>query len=51
MSEETLTFTLTRGDAEVLLGVLTAERYNETVQAICDDLAAQIEDKLNPRQA
>jgi hypothetical protein len=38
--------TLPRADAEVVLGVLTAERYNATVQAVCDRLATQIEEKL-----
>jgi hypothetical protein len=38
--------TLTRADAEIVLGVLTAERYNTTVQAVCDRLATQIEKKL-----
>lgn len=46
MADQTVTLTLTRADAEVVLGVLTAERYNTTVQAVCDKLAAQIEEKL-----
>jgi len=46
MTDQTITLTLTRADAEVLLGVLTAERYNPTVQKVCDPLAAQIEETL-----
>lgn len=48
MTDETVTLTLTRADAEVVLGVLTAERYNQTVQTVCDRLAAEIEHELNP---
>lgn len=47
MSDQTVALTLTRADAEVLLGVMTAERYNQTVQKVCDQLAAQIEKQLD----
>jgi hypothetical protein len=46
LADQTVTLTVTKADAEVVLGVLTAERYNTTVQAVCDKLAAQIEQKL-----
>jgi hypothetical protein len=46
LGDQTVTLTVTKADAEVVLGVLTAERYNTTVQAVCDKLAAQIEQKL-----
>jgi hypothetical protein len=46
MSEETITLVLSRGDAEVLLGVLSSERYNAEVEAVCDALRAQIDSKL-----
>ena len=50
MTEQTVALTLTRADAEVTLGVLTAERFNPTVQTVCDQLAAQIEEKLAPQE-
>ncbi len=49
MTDQTMTLTLTRADAEVLLGVMTAERYNPTVQAVCDRLAKQIEEQFEGR--
>ena len=48
MGEETVSMNLSRGDAEVLLGVLLSERHNEVVQKVCDELARQLEDQLNP---
>ena len=43
MSAETITLTLSRPDAEVLLGVLAAERHNPEVEAVCDALREQID--------
>jgi hypothetical protein len=46
MTEETITLTLTRADAEVLLGVLSSERYNAEVEAVCDAVREQIDERL-----
>lgn len=46
MADETITVTLTRPDAEVLLGVLSAERHNPDSQAVCDDVRKQIDAQL-----
>lgn len=45
MSEE-ITITLSKPDAEVLLGVLAAERHNAEVEAVCEALRKQIDEKL-----
>lgn len=46
MNDPTITVTLSKADAEVLLGVLSAERYNAEVEAVCDALRAQLDEKL-----
>lgn len=46
MSDATITLTLSRPDAEVLLGVLAAERHNVEVETVCDALRQQIDDQL-----
>lgn len=46
MNDETITLNLSRPDAEVLLGVLTAERHNPDVDAVCDALRKQLDEKL-----
>jgi hypothetical protein len=33
-------------DAEVLLGVLSSERYNPEVEAVCDAVRRQLDEKL-----
>ena len=47
MNEQTITLSISRQDAEVLLGVLASERYNPDVQAVCDQLRAEIDRQLN----
>lgn len=37
---------LDKADAEVLLGVLSSERHNAEVEAVCDSLRRQIDEKL-----
>jgi hypothetical protein len=49
MSEEQVTLTMSRADAEVLLGVLSAERYNTEVESVCDSLRRQLDEELAPR--
>jgi hypothetical protein len=46
MSQQTITLELSRPDAEVLLGVLSAERYNADVEAVCDAIRRQLDEKL-----
>jgi hypothetical protein len=46
MSKQVITLEMSRADAEVLLGVLASERYNPDVEAVCDALRAQLDEKL-----
>jgi hypothetical protein len=46
MTETTITLEMSRTDAEVLLGVLSAERYNSEAEAVCDSLRQQLDEKL-----
>jgi hypothetical protein len=46
MSDETISLDLSKADAEVLLGVLSSERYNAVVEAVCNALREQIDEKL-----
>ena len=46
MSDETITLELGRADAEVLLGVLTAERHNPDADAVCAAIRQQLDEKL-----
>jgi hypothetical protein len=48
MSEQMITLEMSRPDAEVLLGVLAAERHNAEVEAVCDALRRQLDEKLAP---
>lgn len=46
MPSKTITLSLSKEDAEVLLGVLSAERYNPEVEAVCNQIRKQIDEKL-----
>lgn len=46
MAEQTITLNISKADAEVLLGVLSSERYNAEVEAVCDGLRKQLDEKL-----
>lgn len=46
MENGTITLTLEKADAEVLLGVLSSERYNAETEAVCDALRKQLDEKL-----
>jgi hypothetical protein len=46
MSDETVTLTMSKADAEVLLGVLSAERYNPDVTSVCDSLRERLDEEL-----
>jgi hypothetical protein len=47
MTDQTITLTIPKADAEVLLGVLSSERYNAEVEAVCDSLRRQLDEKLS----
>ncbi len=46
MTDQAVTLTMSKPDAEVLLGVLSSERYNAEVEAVCDALRNQLDEKL-----
>jgi hypothetical protein len=46
MADETITLTLSKADAEVLVGVLASERYNADVEAVCNGIRKQLDEKL-----
>ncbi len=46
MTGQTITLTMSKADAEVLLGVLSSERYNAEVEAVCDAIRRQLDEKL-----
>lgn len=46
MTDETISLSLSKADAEVLLGVLSSERYNAEVEAVCNAVREQIDEKL-----
>lgn len=46
MTEQTIELTISKSEAEVLLGVLAAERHNPDAQSVCDAVRSQIDEKL-----
>lgn len=46
MTDSTITLTLSKADAEVLLGVLASERHNTDAEAVCEAVRAQLDEKL-----
>jgi hypothetical protein len=46
MPDEDVTLTMAKADAEVLLGVLSSERYNAETEAVCDSIRKQLDEKL-----
>ncbi|MFN8160557.1 MAG: hypothetical protein U0R52_05865 [Solirubrobacterales bacterium] len=46
MNEQIITITLSREDAEVLLGVLSSERYNPDAEVVCDGVRKQLDEAL-----
>ncbi|HWB68449.1 MAG TPA: hypothetical protein VG518_00575 [Solirubrobacterales bacterium] len=46
MSDQQVTLTMSKADAEVLLGVLSSERYNPAVESVCDGLRRQLDEML-----
>jgi hypothetical protein len=47
VTEETITLTMSRSDAEVLLGVLAAERHNPEADAVCQTLRVRLDQELS----
>lgn len=46
MANDTITLELDRGEAEVLLGILSSERHNTEAEVVCDSVRKQIDEKL-----
>jgi hypothetical protein len=46
MDEQTITLTLSQEEAEILLGVVSAERHNAESQAVCDAVRKQLDEQL-----
>jgi hypothetical protein len=46
MPESEVTIELSRADAEVLLGVLAAERHNPEADAVCEQVRRQLDEQL-----
>jgi hypothetical protein len=46
MASDTITLELDKGDAEVLLGILSSERHNAEAEAVCESVRRQIDAKL-----
>ena len=46
MVDTDITLSLSKADAEVLLGVLSSERYNAETEAVCDSIRRQLDEKL-----
>jgi hypothetical protein len=46
MAEKKIELTLSKSEAEVLLGVLAAERHNPDAESVCESVREQIDEKL-----
>ena len=46
MTDQTITLTLSKADAEVLLGVVSSERYNAEVEPVCEAIRRQLDERL-----
>jgi hypothetical protein len=46
MADQAITLTLSKADAEVLLGVVSSERYNADVEAVCEAIRKQLDERL-----
>ena len=46
MQSGEITLTISKADAEVLLGVLAAERHNEDAEAVCEAIRRQLDERL-----
>lgn len=46
MQNGEITLTISKADAEVLLGVLAAERHNEDAEAVCEAIRRQLDERL-----
>jgi hypothetical protein len=41
-----ITLTISKSDAEVLLGVLASERHNPDAESVCEAIRTQIDERL-----
>jgi hypothetical protein len=46
MTEQAITLTMSRADAEIFLGVLSSERYNAEAEAACEATRGQLDEEL-----
>jgi hypothetical protein len=46
MDPDTVTLELSKEEAEVLLGVLAAERQNKEAEAVCDAIRHRLDEEL-----
>ncbi|MGD9736039.1 MAG: hypothetical protein AB7V58_10600 [Solirubrobacterales bacterium] len=46
MDAETVMLELSREEAEVLIGVLAAERHNEEAEAVCESIKRRLDGEL-----
>lgn len=46
MESDEITLKLSRSAAEILIGVLSAERHNEDAEEVCDALRKQLDEQL-----
>jgi len=46
MEEQTVSLELSKEEAEVLLGVLPAERHNAEAEAVCDSIRRRLDEEL-----
>lgn len=44
--DETVTLELSKEDAEVLVGVLAAERHNQDAEAVCESIRRRLDEEL-----
>lgn len=51
MTDDTISIELSTEEAEILLGVLSAERHNPEAAAVCDTVRKKIDQKLAERRA
>jgi hypothetical protein len=46
MQNDEITLKLSRSDAEVMLGVLAAERHNRDAEEVCEAIRKQLDEQL-----
>lgn len=46
MPDNEITLKMSKADAEILVGVLSAERHNEDAEAVCDAIRKELDEQL-----